>query len=217
MEVGIIGLPKVGKTTLFNTLTSSHQSTDRFQVSSETNVGQALVPDPRLVQLREHYQPKKYTPASVTYVDIPGIQKGGGAESLDLARLREVDALAHVVRAFEDPEILHSEGSLDPARDVEIMDLELILADLEIVSRRIERLEKNTKRGLSNDEKREQTLLTEVILPALEDERPLRELEIAPEDEKRLRGFQLLSAKPLLLVLNVDEDTLTAGTEVGRF
>jgi GTP-binding protein YchF len=217
MQVGIIGLPKVGKTTLFNTLTSSHQSTDRFHVSSETNVGQALVPDPRLVQLREHYQPKKYTPAAVTYVDIPGVQKGGGAESLDLARLREVDALAHVVRAFEDPEILHSEGSLDPARDAEIMDLELILADMEIVSRRIERLDKSAKRGLSNDEKREQALLTGVILPALEDERPLRELDIAPEDEKRLRGFQLLSAKPVLLVLNVDEDALTAGAEAVRF
>lgn len=213
MEVGIIGLPKVGKTTLFNILTSSSQTTDRFQVSNETNVGQAAVPDPRLVQLRDHYQPKKFTPATVTYVDIPGMQKGGGAESLDLARLREVDALAHVVRAFEDPEILHSEGSLDPARDLEIVDLELILADMEIVSRRLERLEKNIKRGLSNDEKREQSLLADVILPALESERPLRELEISEEDEKGLRGFQLLSAKPLLLVLNVAEDTLTAGTE----
>ena len=217
MEVGIIGLPKAGKTTLFNTLTLSRQSTDRFQVSSETHVGQAWVPDPRLAQLRDHYQPKKFTPASVTYVDIPGIQKGGGVESLDLARLREVDVLAHVVRAFGDPEILHSEGSLDPARDVEIMDLELVLADMEIVSRRIERLEKNAKRGLTNDEKLEQALLTKVILPALEDERPLRELEITAADEKRLRGFQLLSAKPLLLVLNVDEDALTAGTEAGRY
>ena len=217
MEVGIIGLPKVGKTTLFNILTSSHQSTDRFHISSETNVGQASVPDPRLVQLREHYQPKKYSPASVTYVDIPGMQKGGGAESLDLARLREVDALAHVVRAFEDPEILHSEGSLDPARDVEIIDLELILADMEIVSRRIERLDQNAKRGLTNDEKRERALLADVILPALEEEHPLRELEIPAEDEKRLRGFQLLSAKPLLLVLNVDENALTAGAENGPF
>ena len=215
MEVGIIGLPKVGKTTLFNTLTASRQATDAYQVSNEVNIAVAPVPDPRLVQLREHYQPKKFTPATVTYVDIPGIQKGGGAESLDLARLREVDALAHVIRAFDSPEILHSEGSVDPARDAEIVDLELILADLEIVTRRIERLEKNTKRGLSAEETRERALLLESILPTLEEERPLRTLDLGREDRKRLRGFQLLSAKPMLLVMNVDEGDLSAGTEVG--
>jgi GTP-binding protein YchF len=217
MQVGIIGLPKVGKTTLFNTLTASQQSTDRYQVSKEVNVAVASVPDPRLEQLRDHYSPKKFTPATVTYVDIPGIQKGGDAESLDLARLREVDALAHVVRAFEDPEILHPEGSVDPARDVEIVDLELILADLEIVSRRIERLDKAVKRGLSTDEQRERALLTEVILPTLEAEQPLRTLELADADAKRLRGFQLLSAKPLLLVVNVGEDRLTGDAGSSRF
>ncbi len=213
MEVGIIGLPKVGKTTLFNTLTSSRQATDRYQVSNQVNVAVASVPDPRLNRLRDHYDPKKFTPATVTYVDIPGIQKGGGAESLDLARLREADALAHVVRAFEDPEILHSEGSVDPERDMEIVDLELILADLEIVSRRLERLEKSLKRGLTPDESREQKLLSEVVLPKLEREEPLRTLDLSAEDRKRLRGFQLLSAKPLLLILNVDEQQLTADAE----
>jgi GTP-binding protein YchF len=213
MEVGIIGLPKVGKTTLFNTLTASRQSTDRYQVTKDVNVAVASVPDPRLERLRTHYNPRKFTPATVTYVDIPGIQKGGGAESLDLARLREVDALAHVVRAFDDPEILHAEGSVEPTRDIEIVDLELILADLEIVSRRIERLDKAVKRGLSTDEQRERTLLTEVILPTLEAEQPLRTLELAGSDEKRLRGFQLLSAKPLLLVINVGEDQLASGNE----
>jgi len=217
MEVGIIGLPKVGKTTLFNTLTSSRQSTDAYQVSSQVNVAVASVPDPRLSQLRDHYQPKKFTPATVTYVDIPGIRKGGGAESLDLARLREVDALAHVVRAFNDPEILHSEGSVDPERDAEIVDLELILADMDIVTRRIERLDKAKKRGLSADEQRERVLLADVILPTLEGEQPLRTLELSTENRRRLRGFQLLSAKPLLLVLNVNEEDLTAGTETGRY
>ena len=225
MEVGIIGLPKVGKTTLFNTLTSSRQSTDRYQVSSQTNVAVASVPDPRLSQLRDHYQPKKFTPATVIYVDIPGIQRGSGAESLDLARLREVDALAHVVRAFTDPEILHSEGSVDPERDVEIVDLELILADLDIVTRRLERLDKAVKRGLSADEQRERTLLADVILPSLEAEQPLRTLELSTDDLRRLRGFQLLSAKPLLLVINVDEEALAtdiesphkAGAEAGHY
>jgi GTP-binding protein YchF len=137
------------------------------------------------------------------------MQRGSGAESLDLARLREVDALAHVVRAFDDPDVLHPEGSVDPQRDVEIIDLELILADLEIVARRIERLEKNSRRGLCGEEKAELELLAKVIQPALEAERPLRELELSPGEEKRLRGFQLLSAKPLLVVLNVDEDALS--------
>jgi GTP-binding protein YchF len=211
MEVGIVGLPKVGKTTLFNILTASHQATDRYSTSTKTNVGIASVPDPRLVRLREHYRPRKFTPAAVTYVDIPGLKKGGSAESLDLARLREVDALAHVVRAFEEPEIPHPEGAVDPARDVSIIDLELILADHEIVERRIARLDKGAKRGLSSEEQRERSLLAEVVLPALEDERPLRSLDLSADDELRLRGFQLLSAKPLLLVLNVDEAALVEG------
>jgi len=215
MEVGIIGLPKVGKTTLFNTLTSSRRSTDRYQVSNQTHVAVSSVPDSRLSRLRDHYQPKKFTPATVTYVDIPGIQKGAGAESLDLARLRDVDALAHVVRAFTDPEILHSEGSVDPDRDVEIVDLELILADLDLVMRRIERLDKAVKRGLSTDEQRERALLVDVILPTLEGEQPLRSLDLSTEDQRRLRGFQLLSAKPLLLIRNVNEDALTPACSRG--
>lgn len=209
MQVGIIGLPKVGKTTLFNILTASLQGTGRFQVSRQTNVGVAQVPDARLARLRDHYSPKKFTPATVTYVDIPGIRQGDGAESLDLARLREVDALMHVVRAFDDPAVHHSESSIDPGRDLAIVDLELILADLEIVGRRLERLEKTGKRGFATEEKRERDLLAELILPTLESEQPLRTLELTTADEKRLRGFQLLSAKPLLVLLNVNEDDLT--------
>ena len=209
MEVGIIGLPKVGKTTLFNTLTASRQSTDRYLTSVATNVGVATVPDPRLIGLREHYQPKRFTPATVTYVDIPGIQKGGTTESLDFTRLRQVDALAHVVRAFTEPTLLHAEGSVDPVRDVEIIDLELILADLEIVERRLDRLNREAKQGLSADDQRQRTLLSEEILPALEEERPLRSLDLAEEDRRRLKGFQLLSAKPLLLIVNVDESAVS--------
>jgi GTP-binding protein YchF len=208
MELGILGLPKVGKTTLFNTLTSAHEVTDKFAASAKTHVAVAAVPDPRLARLRDLYNPKKYTPATVTFVDIPGLEKGKGAESLDLVKLKEVDALVHVVRVFEDPELIHSEGAIDAARDIETVDLELVFADHELVDRRLERLEKATKRGLTPEEKREQELLARVVLPALEAETPLRALELPPEDEKRLRGFQLLSAKPLLVVLNVDEDQL---------
>ena len=210
MKAGIIGLPKTGKTTLFNILTEAERDTDKFAVSTETHVGVATVADRRLEQLRDLYSPKRYVPATIEYVDIPGIQQGEGAQSPDLVGLKEVDALVHVVRAFEDPEILHPEGSVDPARDVESVNLELILADHELVERRLGRLEQSRKRGLSQEEQKEIRLLSDVILPALENETALREIELEGDDEKRLRGFQLLSAKPLLLVLNVDEDGLAA-------
>lgn len=215
MQLGILGLPKAGKTTLFNTLTASSHETDKFAASKKTHIAIAKVPDARLARLRDLFNPKRYVPATVEYVDIPGIQKGEGSESLDLAELRTVDALVHVVRAFEDPELLHSSGSVDPSRDVETIDLELVLADHELVERRIERLHKSTKRGLSREEQHELELLTQVILPALETERPLRDVELKPEDEKRLRGFQLLSAKPMLVVFNVGEDQLGEELDFG--
>ncbi|HUO87029.1 MAG TPA: redox-regulated ATPase YchF [Thermoanaerobaculia bacterium] len=210
METGILGLPKSGKTTLFNILTAARQATDKFSRSGETHVGVASVPDPRLEKLRDLFQPKKFTPATVRYVDIPGIERGEGSEAVDLDKLRTVDALMHVVRVFDDPELPHPEGSVDPARDVESVDLELVLADHELVERRIERLEKGKKRGLSADEERELRLLAEVVLPALAAERPLRTVTLDPDDERRLRGFQLLSAKPLLVVLNVGEDRVAS-------
>ena len=210
MQLGILGFPKVGKTTLFNILTSSEQSTDKFAASRQTNVGIAQVPDPRLVQLRGLFSPKKFTPATVEYVDIPGIRKGEGAESLDLAKLRTVDALVHVVRAFDDPELPHPFGSVDAARDLESMELELILGDHEIVERRLEKLQQATKRGLKPEEEKERELLAGTILPALEAERPLREVELSVDDQRRLRGFQLLSAKPVLVVINAGEGDLAA-------
>jgi GTP-binding protein YchF len=210
MQLGILGLPKVGKTTLFNTLTASRQETDKFAVSDKTNIGVANVRDERLERLRDLFKPRRYVPATIQYVDIPGIKKGESAESLDLAKLKTVDALVHVVRAFREPEILHSEGSIDPARDIATLDLELILADHDLVERRLERLEKAVKRGLNPEEQRERKLLAEVILPALEAETPLREISLDPDDERRLRGFQLLSAKPMLVVLNVNEAEVAA-------
>ncbi len=219
MQLGILGFPKSGKTTLFNTLTASQQATDKFASSGQTNMGTATVRDTRLEQLRDLFKPRRYVPATVQYVDIPGVKKGESAESLDLAKLKTVDALVHVVRAFEDPEMLHSEGSIDPARDVATLDLELILADHDLVERRLERLEKATKRGLNPEEQRERALLADVVLAALEAEKPLREVVLDAEDERRLRGFQLLSAKPMLIVVNTDEaraatDVADLGIEV---
>jgi GTP-binding protein YchF len=205
LQLGILGLSKSGKTTLFNTLTASQQATGKFAASAETHLGVAQVRDPRLERLRDLFEPRRYVPATVQYVDIPGLKPGESAESLDLAKLKTVDALVHVVRAFADPEIVHPEGSVDPARDVAMVDLELILADHDLVERRLERLDKAVKRGLTAEEGRERALLDELIRPALEAETPLREVALDADDERRLRGFQLLSAKPMLLVVNADE------------
>lgn len=204
MQLGILGLPKAGKTALFNALTASRQATDKFKASSTTNVGVAQVHDSRLERLRDLYRPRRYVPAQVRFVDVPGIDRGRG-ETLDLAELRTMDALVHVVRAFADPELLHQAGDVDPRRDIATIDLELILADYEVVERRLERLVQAEKRGLTDQEKRERKLLSERIVPALEAETSVREMELEEEEEKQLRGYGLLSRKPMLVVLNVDE------------
>src|SRR3990167_2605859 len=205
MQCGILGLPKAGKTLLFNTLTAAHEETGKFAASDRTHMGVARVPDSRLARLRDLFQPRRYVPATIDYVDIPGLQRGEGAESLDLAKLKTVDALVHVVRAFQDPEIPHPEGSIDPQRDIALVDLELILADHTLVERRLELLAQSSKRGLKPEEERERELLADLVLPALSAERPLRAVELPAEGERMLRGFQLISAKPMLLAINVLE------------
>ncbi len=205
MQLGILGLPKAGKTALFNALTASRQATGKFRASNTTNVGVAGVRDRRLEKLRDLYHPRRYVPAQVRFVDVPGIDRGRG-ETLDLAELRMMDALVHVVRAFEDPELLHPSGRIAPKRDIAAIDLELILADYEVVERRLERLGQAQKRGLTDLEKRERAMLSDRILPALEAETSLRLMDLDAADEKRLRGYGLLSRKPMLVVLNVDED-----------
>ncbi len=209
MQLGILGLPKAGKTALFNALTASRQATDKFRRSKTTNVGMAEVRDHRLEQLRAMYRPRRYVPAQVRFVDVPGMDRGRG-ETLDLAELRTMDALVHVVRAFDDPELLHSAGSVDPARDLATVDLELALADYEVVERRLERLRQAEKRVLTDLEKRERALLSDRLLPALEAETPVRALEFDAEEAKLLRGYGLLSQKPLLVVLNVNEDQVAS-------
>ncbi len=210
MQLGIVGFPKTGKTTLFNLLTHSHEATDKFSKSSEAHVAICKVPDERLEKLSALFEPKKKTPATVQFVDIPGVTKQETSADLNLTQLKDVDALVHVVRAFEDEEIPHPEGSVNGERDLASLDLELVFADLELVERRIERLEKSKKRGLTPEEKHELDLLVETITPALENETPLRRVELEEADEKRLRGFQLLSAKPLLVVWNVGDGDLGA-------
>ena len=208
LRAGLIGFPSSGKTALFQLLTSAREA-PRSGGKQDANVGVARVPDERLDRLTTLFNPRKHVPATVEFADIAGVggAKTGAAALLDVAAFRNADALLHVVRMFRDPSIPHPSGSVDPARDVRTMEDELILADLGVVERRLERLERDLKKGSNAELKKEQEILVG-CRAALEAGKPLRALEFVGEDAKRLRGFQFLSAKPLLLVLNLDEEDL---------
>jgi GTP-binding protein YchF len=200
MQTGIIGLPQVGKTTLFRILTKANVDAKGGQA---THVGVAKVPEPRLLELAKLYNPKKITYADVKYVDLAGVQKERMRESL--ASLRDVDVIAHVIRVFDDPSVPHAEGSIDPVRDVTNLDLELILSDHEQVSKRLERVEKDLKKKKDNLLELEKATL-EKCKAHLEAEKPLRELPLTPEERKPIGGFLFLSARPMLYVLNLGDD-----------
>jgi GTP-binding protein YchF len=200
MQTGIIGLPQVGKTTLFRILTKAHVDAKGAQ---SAHVGVAKVPEPRLAELAKLYNPKKITYASVQYVDLPGVQKERMRESL--AMLRDVDAIAHVIRVFEDPSVPHSEGSIDPLRDATNLDLELILSDHDQVSKRLERVGKDLKKKKDPHLELEKGVL-ERCKAHLEAEKPLRELELTAEERKPISGFLFLSQRPMLYVLNLGDE-----------
>lgn len=213
MKLGIVGRPKTGKTTLFNLLTRSHQSVDKFGAVRETHLGTAHVPDPRLDRLSALFKPKKHTPATVDFVDVPGIAKGE-QEKIDFSALKNVDALVHVLRAFEDADLPH-EGGVDPARDAKMLDEELVLCDYVLLEKRREKLDKERKKTKSAELDAEWAAI-EKCLPALEAATPLRATGLSAADERCLRGFTLLSLKPLLLVVNVS-DADAAADPVARF
>jgi hypothetical protein len=200
MQTGIIGLPQVGKTTLFRILTKAHVDARSGQ---STHVGVAKVPEPRLEQLAKLYNPKKITYATVQYVDLPGVQKERMRESL--TSLRDVDAIAHVIRVFIDPSVPHPEGTIDPLRDASNLDLELILSDHDQVSKRLERVEKDLKKKNDPLLEHEKGVL-EKCKAHLESEKPLRELELTLEERKPISGFLFLSQRPMLYVLNLGDD-----------
>jgi GTP-binding protein YchF len=208
LRAGLIGFPSTGKTALFQLLTSAREA-PRPGGRTEANVGVARVPDERLDKLTALFNPRKHVPATVEFADMAGLGGGKtGAQSLlDVAPFRGADALLHVVRMFRDPAVPHPAGAVDPARDVRTMEEEVILADLGVVERRLERLERDLKKGSIADLRKEQDLLIR-CRAALEEARPLRGLDFTGDDAKRLRGFQFLSAKPLLIVLNLDEADL---------
>jgi ribosome-binding ATPase len=203
MQTGIVGLPQVGKTTLFKILTRAHL--DEKAARAATHVGVARVPEPRLEKLAEIYHPKKITYASVEYVDVGGIMKDRAKDSAVLAPLREVEALAHVLRVFDDPAVPHPAGSIDPLRDAESLDLELMLSDLDQVDRRIDRVEKDLKKK-KEPHLEQELLLLQRCKKAIESEEPLRELEFHPDEQKLIAGFKFLSQRPMLYVLNLGDD-----------
>jgi ribosome-binding ATPase len=213
LRTALIGYPATGKTTLFQLMTEAHDAPRAGHGKLEATLGMARVPDPRLDVLTAMYNPRKRVPAMVEFADIPGRPAGSGTDALlDVAAYRNADALVHVVRCFTDPAIPHAAGSVDPRRDARTMEDELILADLAVVEKRLERLAKDLKKTRTPDLEREQEILLR-CKPHLENGAPLRTFALGGDDRRRLRGFQFLSAKPLLLVLNVDEGDLAAGLD----
>jgi GTP-binding protein YchF len=210
LRAALIGFASTGKSTLFQLMTSAK---DAARARGDTVIGISKVPEARLDRLTAMYNPKKRVPATVEFTDLAVPGATGGAKALvDVAAYKNADALVHVVRAFEDPAVPHPAGSIDPGRDAQTMEDELILADLGVAERRLERLEKDMKKGRSADLEREHEVLT-ICQSALEAGKPLRALDLKGEDLKRLRGFQFLSAKPLLVVINLDESQLAGGGE----
>ena len=211
MKIGLVGLPKSGKTTLFNLLTGSNVATSRYDGGrAELHTGVARVPDPRVDRLSSLFTPKKTTYATFEVVDVAGIEKGDRAV-LEAKELRNADALLHVVRAFADD----ARGGPDPRRDVLDLELELMLSDLEIVDRRLERLATSIKKQRKEAEVREHAVL-ERLKATLERETPLRAIELTVDETRLVRGFTLLSQKPILHLVNLEESALADGAHAAE-
>jgi GTP-binding protein YchF len=219
MDLGIIGYQRSGKTTVFNAVTRGHAETGSFGAGVQPNIGVVKVPDDRLERLSKLFNPKKFTLADIRYIDFPGdaFSTGHGPSPQFLAQLARCDALIHVVRAFHDETVAHPAGSVDPARDIAAMDLELAFADAAFVEKRIERIEAGTramKAGERTEAEREMTLLHR-LKEGLEADTPLRAQALSEEERRMLVNYQFLTDKPLLIVLNIDEGDAarTADTE----
>jgi GTP-binding protein YchF len=222
MQIAIVGLAGSGKTTVFNTLTRGHADTGGYG-GRTLNVGVVKVPDARLERLAALFSPKKVVQADVTYVDLPApppsTEGRAGTDELPpehLARLRESDALLHVIRAWDDPAHPHPDGSVDPDRDLERLDLEFMISDLSLVERRLERLGSSGRHGTAAEREaneREGVVIARLKV-ALEAGTPIRDVDLDPDEEKAIRGFRFLTQKPVLLLLNVGEGELAGAAEL---